>query len=145
MEKKQQERKSAEDELLVRLVREEDFVELSEWFSKRKWPVPPGPDILPKTGYVAVKGDEMLSVAWLYPTTTPVAFVDWMATNPESGTLGLRSLVKVLDHIKRISDPHVSRLMFLTPNDKLTKFAEKRMKFKKTEKANILIWSRGSK
>ena len=126
--------------VLIRLIEDEDLLEVSEWFSARKWPVPPSGKMLPETGYVAVTGDgTLLSVAWFYLTNSQVGIVDWIATNPTAGAQGLISVIKLIAHIEDISSGTTNVFMHFTPNDKLARFLKRKCGFKVTEKANICV------
>lgn len=130
------------NDFLVRDINDDDLVTVSEWFARRKWPVPPSPAILPKTGYVAERNGEPVAVAWLYITNSSLGLVEWSATDPESGIVGLRGLKKVMDHIKKISEPRVKVLFQFVPNKKLAKYMEKRFGFRKSEDAALMVWAR---
>jgi hypothetical protein len=121
------------------MITDDDFVEISEWFSSRKWPVPPGGKMLPDTGYVAELDGQLLAVAWLYLTNSNVGIVDWLATNPNAGAKGIIVMKKLLAYIEDISGDSISTFMHFTPNDKLAKFLKRKCGFKVTEKANICV------
>ncbi|TXH10656.1 MAG: hypothetical protein E6R04_04805 [Spirochaetes bacterium] len=137
--------KTSLKDLKVDLIREEDFVEVSEWFVRRKWPVPPAGQMLPPSGYVAYSPDGMLhAVAWLYVTNSQIGIIDWIATNPESeGMVGLVGVKKIIDHIERIATD-ISVFMHFTPNDSFARYLKGKCRFKITEKANILTRRRAS-
>jgi hypothetical protein len=124
-------------DIQIRPIEDDDMVEVSEWFARRKWLTPPARGMLPKTGYVAHRGGKLLSVVWLYITNSQVAIVDWIATNPEAGYSSLVSVKVLLEHVERLSDATV--FMHFTPNDKFAKFLGKKCGFKTTEKANICV------
>lgn len=123
----------------IRLIQDEDLVEISEWFAARKWPVPPSGKMLPESGYVAEKDGKLLSVAWFYLTNSQVGIVDWIATSPTAGATGIISLIKLLEHIEEISNGTTNVFMHFTPNDKLARFLKKKCGFKVTEKANVCV------
>lgn len=123
----------------IRLITDDDLVEVSNWFAARKWPVPPNGKMLPDTGYVAEKGGQLLSVAWLYITNSNVGIVDWIATNPDAGAQGIISIKKLLQHIEDISRGSITSFMHFTPNDKFARFLKRKCGFKTTEKANICV------
>ncbi len=119
----------------IRLITDDDFPEISEWFSARKWPVPPSGKTLPETGYVALDtaSNRLLSVAWLYITNSDVGIVDWIATAPEAGAKGLISVIDLLGYIEGISAGRCNVFMHFTPNDKLAKFLKRKCGFKIAE------------
>lgn len=121
-------------DIKVRLLRDEDMLEISEWFAARKWPTPPQGAMLPETGYVAELGDRKLSVAWLYITNSSVGIVDWIATNPDAGVRGLISIKKLIDHIEDVSRENVGAYLHFTPNDKLAKYLKRNCRFKISER-----------
>lgn len=126
-------------DVIVRLIQDEDLVEVSEWFVARKWTVPPAGKMLPDSGYVAEQNGRLLAVAWFYLTNSQVGIVDWIATNPQTTTLGLRSVIKLLDHIEEISKERTNVFIHFTPNDKLAAFLKRKCGFKVTEKANVCV------
>lgn len=126
-------------DIQIRDITDDDLLEVSEWFAKRRWPVPPAGSMLPDTGYIAYRGDKLLSVAWLYITNSQVGIIDWIATNPDAGPVGTASIKKLVDYIEGISGDSTSVFMHFTPNDKLAKFLKKNCRFKTTEKANICV------
>lgn len=129
--------------MLVRQLTPDDMMEVSQWFVKRKWPLPPNEGILPNTGYVAQRDDgKLLSVAWLYLTNSKLALIEWTATNPDEPVAGIKSLSNVVDYIKHITKDNVTCLMQLIPNKKLSRHYQKKMGFKKSEEADIVIWRR---
>lgn len=130
-------------DIRVRLIHDDDFPEISEWFVKRKWPVPPAGKMLPESGYVAVQGEKLLSVAWLYVTNSQVGIIDWIATNPEAGPAAIISVKKLLDYIEDVSADYTNVFMTFVPNDKFARHLRKRCRFKITEKANVCVRRRG--
>lgn len=126
-------------DIQIRMIEDDDFPEISEWFVKRRWPVPPVGQMLPETGYVAFKGEKLLSVAWLYITNSQVGIIDWIATNPDAGPIGTASIKKLVEYIETVSEGSTNVFMHFTPNDKLAKFLKKNCRFKTTEKANICV------
>ena len=83
-------------DVIIRLIQDEDLPEVSEWFTARKWPVPPAGKMLPDTGYVAerVSDGQLLAVAWFYLTNSQVGIIDWIATNPKEAGNGLDSALE---------------------------------------------------
>ena len=132
--------------MIIRPITHEDMVEVSDWFSRRKWPMPPVEAILPKTGFLAISDNgTKLAVAWLYLTNSSLAFLEWTATNPDEPMQGMRALNRLFQHVKDISLPNVKAIMHLSGNPKMIKWLEKRQAFKNTEDAKIMIWTRGDK
>jgi hypothetical protein len=130
----------------IREIRDEDFVEVSDWFAARKWQIPPSAKTLPETGYVAQKDDgTLLAVAWLYITNSDVGIVDWICSNPSAGMAqGLRSIVKLIDFIEAVSAGRCNVFMHFTPNTKFAKFLGKKCRFKTTETGVNLCFRRRS-
>lgn len=128
----------------IRLIQDDDMLEVSEWFAARKWPIPPSAKTLPETGYVAQGEDgRLLSVAWLYITNSDVGIVDWICSNPAAGqTEGLRSIVKLVDFIEAVSFGRCNVFMHFTPNAKFARFLGKKCRFKTTETGVNLCFRR---
>lgn len=125
--------------LTIRLIQDEDLLEISEWFAARKWPIPPHGKMLPDTGYVAERDGKLLSVAWFYMTNSQVGIIDWIATNPDSGTQGLISIIQLLKYIEEISRGETNVFMNFTSNEKLAKFLKRKCGFKITEQASVCV------
>lgn len=123
----------------IRLIEDDDLLEVSEWFAARKWPVPPSGKMLPESGYVAEKDGKLLSVAWFYLTNSQVGIVDWIATNPDAGATGLISIISLLRYIEDISEGRTNVFMHFTPNDKLARFLKKKCGFKIADKSNVCV------
>lgn len=117
-------------DIRVRGLTDDDFVEVSEWFTGRKWPVPPQGKMLPDSGYVAECDGVPLSVAWLYITNSNMGIIDWIATNPKSGAKGIISVKKLINHIEDLSIDAVEVFMHFTPNEKLARFLKRKCGFK---------------
>jgi hypothetical protein len=128
--------------IVVHPIQDEDMKVVTEWFSRRKWPMPPMPHILPKTGFVAKKGDKLCAVAWVYITNSSLAMVEWTATNPDETMLGMRGLKKIYEYVKEVSAPDVKCILQFSSNAKLSQFLERRCGFKNSEKADIMVWAR---
>lgn len=119
--------------ITVRQLQDEDMVEVSEWFAKRNWNSPPQGQMLPSTGYVAVKEGKLLSVAWLYITNSAMGIVDWIATSPDAGFRGIASLENLINYIEDISKETTTSYFHFTPNDKLAKYLKRKCRFKIAE------------
>lgn len=126
-------------DVVCRPIQDDDLLEVSEWYTYRKWRVPPNPNILPKSAYVAEKDGKLLSVIWLYITNSGIGIIDWVATNPRSGTLGIRSLKNLLKYTEELADKDLNTFIHFTHNDKLSKFFSKKCGFKEDGKVNINI------
>ena len=120
-------------DIIVRELTDEDMVEVSEWFVARKWPVVPSPHILPKSAYVAELEGKLLSVAWVYCTNSGLALIDWVATNPKSGTKGIISVQKVFKHVDEIlaATGSITACISYTHNDKLAKYMDKKCGYRR--------------
>lgn len=125
--------------LQIRLIEDDDFVEITEWFAVRKWPVPPSGKMLPDTGYVAVKDGKLIAVAWFYLTNSQVGIIDWIATSPTAGHHGLVSIIKLIEYIEGLSQGRTNVFMHFTPNDKLARFLKRKCGFKISEKTNVCV------
>lgn len=124
----------------VRLIEEEDFVEVSAWFADSHWKTPPMGNNLPESGYIAEEGGRKLAVAWLYVTNSGVALVDWVKTNPEVGGRGVFAVKKLMGHIEAIAENQINSIIYVTPNDRLAGFLKSRCGFK-TRKENVCVRS----
>lgn len=128
-------------DIIVRDLTEEDMVEVSSWFTDRKWSMAPAPGILPASAYVAELDGELLSVAWMYITNSGLAFVDWIATNPKSGVRGIISVQKVFKYIDKLiaRTGNIRACVSYTHNDKLAKYMSKKCGYNlDNTKVNIL-------
>jgi hypothetical protein len=126
-------------DVICRPIEDGDLLEVSEWYTHRKWRVPPNANILPKSAYVAEKEGQLLSIIWLYVTNSGIGIIDWVATNPHSGTLGIRSLKKVLKYAEDIVGNDLNTFIHFTHNDKLSRFFSRKCGFKEDGKVNINI------
>lgn len=128
--------------IIVRDIVDEDFTYIGDWFKNRKWPMPPVKGILPKTGYVAEHNGNPVAVGWVYLTNSSMAFIEWTATNPKSGIIGLRGIKKIVDHIKALTEGNYEIFMQFVPSKKFAKYMETKMGFKKSEEATLMISTR---
>lgn len=128
------------NDVTVRHLEDDDMVEVSGWFSERKWRVPPQKEMLPETAYVAEWDGKLLSVIWLYVTNSGICILDWVATNPKYPIRGIRSLKKVTEFAEEVA-MKVDKRAFIhfTHNDKLAKHLNKKCGFKNDGKVNISI------
>lgn len=120
-------------DIKIRQLTDEDMVEVSSWFSDRKWKHGPAPKSLPPTAYVAEVGGKLLSVVWVYVTNSGLALADWIATNPRAGTKGIISVKHLFSRLDQIllASGNVSICISFTHNDKLAKYLEKRCGYKR--------------
>lgn len=122
--------------MLIRPIETEDMLEVSEWFSRRKWPMPPVDQILPRTGFIAISNSgKKLAVAWIYLTNSSMAFIEWTATNPDEPMSGMRALNKIFTHVKETSKNSVKVLMQFVANKKLESWLTKHQAFKKNRRS----------
>lgn len=130
----------------IRVFTPEDYPELATWFHARQWQRAPQLNHLPRTGWVAEKNGEKLAAAWLYITNSDMALLEWSVTNPFlDPVLCLRALADIVSHIKQqaaLLQPPVDAIIQFIPNEKLVRFYEKRLGFKFTEKASLMVWNR---
>tara|TARA_R100000458_G_C8122404_1_gene140758 strand:- start:212 stop:607 length:396 start_codon:yes stop_codon:yes gene_type:complete len=69
-------------ELNVRLLRNEDYKTIAEWWKKWKWPVIPQ-DNLPPTGLMVEKNGVSIVSGYIYITNSTGALLEWIVSNPE--------------------------------------------------------------
>lgn len=125
--------------VIVRDLVEDDMVEISEWFVGRKWKVPPANHILPGTAYVAERNGDLICVVWLYITNSGLGILDWVATKPNAGPIGLLSIKKVLNYIEEVTGDKLTAFAHFTHNDKLATFFNKKCGYKNTGKVNMSV------
>ena len=126
-------------EIVVRRLTDDDMVEVSEWYVKRKWPVAPGGGMLPESGYIAELNGEKLAAGWLYVTNSTIGIIDWLATSPSAGVRGLIGIRRILRHIEDVTQgsegvPGHHTLMTFTPNVKFAKFLKEKCGYKTAER-----------
>jgi hypothetical protein len=116
----------------VRGVFEEDYAEISSWFTCRGWPVPPAWEHLPRGDRALCVDDEngkLLCCAFIYLTETPLTILEWTATNPAEKSLKIRykSLKMLLEAAKAITKKyrHDGVLIQFLVSNGLKKFYEK--------------------
>lgn len=125
---------------------EEDYEFLSEWFKSREWHMPPTKEILPQTGWIVDSDEgESLCAGWVYLTNSPIKILEWTVTNPTSLPFkrlkALEYLVKSIENFFGSSGV----LMQFIPDERLVNFYDKRLGFKKSEDAAIMIKVIGEK
>lgn len=129
-------------DIKVRLLTDDDMVEISEWFKARKWSYGPAPKILPESAYVAELNGQLLSVVWVYVTNSGLALMDWIATNPNSGVRGLISVQKLFRYVENIfkESDGVSACISYAHSDKLAKYLAKKCGYKvDSKKVNMCM------
>jgi len=123
---------------------EDDLPEICEWFKNRKWPAPVIENIGPNVGLVAEENGVLYACAWVYITGRSLAFIDWIATNPDlpkkvtNEALGL-----ILEDLKKMcsaASPKISALCLMTKNESLAYGLVKRG-FKKESEYHRLLWT----
>jgi len=120
-------------DITIRELTEDDFLEVSRWFSARKWSHAPAKDILPPLAYVAELDGVLLSVVWVYVTNCGLVLLDWFATNPESGSRGIISVKKLTKYVVGVMEESgtTTACISYTHNDKLAEYLDKKCGFKK--------------
>ena len=126
-------------DIIVRQIRDEDMLEVSEWYRDRKWLTPPGKNRLPETGYVSELNGELLAVVWLYITNSAIGITDWICTNPKFRTKGIISIREIFKFIEETTSGKIEVLMNFTSNEKLAKYLRKNCRFKKGETCHMGI------
>ena len=69
-------------ELNVRLLRDEDYETIADWWKWWKWPVLPKKS-LPPTGLMVEKGNVSIVSCYIYITNSTGALLEWVVSNPE--------------------------------------------------------------
>ena len=129
-------------DIKVRELNDDDMVEISEWFKTRKWSHGPAPKILPESAYVAELDGMLLSVVWVYVTNSGLALMDWIATNPKSGTKGIISVQKLFKYVEEIfiRSEGVNACISYAHSDKLARYLSKKCGYKvDSKKVNMCM------
>lgn len=64
--------------------KEQDFPVFDEWWKKRGWIM--NPEVLPVgTGFVVENNGVPIAAGWVYLTNSPLAWLEYVVTNPEAG------------------------------------------------------------
>ena len=74
-----------EDNLKFRILKEEDYETICEWWKWWRWPVIPR-EMLPdkgKSGFIVEKNNIPIVSAFLYLTNSTGALLEWIVSNPE--------------------------------------------------------------
>jgi len=123
---------------------DDDMLEICRWFKNRKWPAPVIENIGPNFGLVAEDNGELLACAWVYITGRSLAYVDWIATNPDlPKNLTNDALGLVVEDIKKMCDkasPKIRALCLITKNESLA-FSMAKRGFKKESEYHKLLWT----
>ncbi len=67
----------------IELYKPELYPLLEVWWAAKKFGSVPA-ILLPKEGWVAYIDEKPIATAFLYTTNTPIAWVEWLVSNPES-------------------------------------------------------------
>jgi hypothetical protein len=123
--------------------KDSDYVDVSRFYLENGWPEAPRKEILPTTGFVAIgTGGQKLAVGFLYESNSNVYFLEWTATNPKAAlrrrALAFKLLVKTVMGIVKKAKP-LGQIMQFTPNEAIIR-TYKKLGFKETERATLLIW-----
>lgn len=117
-----------------------DFDVISPWYVAHGWEAPPDSSILPSTGIVVELDGEPIGAGFLYLTNSPMALLEWLVTKPCLGRQGLRVLEYLLEVIKvAATGLGVTKMIHLS-KPKYARVFEKRLGFRATEEATILVW-----
>ena len=123
----------------VRLLTDDDMVEVSGWFKDRHWKIQPTSRTLPESGYLALDDDKPVAVVWLYLTNSGIGILDWMQSKPNSGERGVFAVKKLMDYVEDISRGSIHSLIHHTPNDKLANYLKKSCGFRLAGKENMCV------
>lgn len=132
--------------MIIREIKPElDLEEIAKWFQTRKWPMPPIENIGPSFGLIAEDQEgNRYGCVWLYTTGRSLAYVDWLAVNPEfTQAQGNQAIQLIMDHIKQmcqVSDPKIKALCLFTKNRALANHMTT-MGFKKEDNYQRLLWT----
>ena len=69
----------------IRVLTEEDYGTIMEWWTRWEWPVLPR-HMLPdngKSGYMVEKDDKLIVCGFLYLTNSKIAWLEWIVSNPD--------------------------------------------------------------
>jgi hypothetical protein len=121
-----------------------DLEEIARWFLNRKWPYPVIENIGPGFGLIAEEGEVKYACAWIYLTGRGIAYIDWLATNPDVdrkiGAESLNSLVERIKELAKVFEPEIKALCFFTKNKALASQMEFN-DFRKEEGYSRLLWT----
>lgn len=130
--------------IIREIIAEEDLPEIARWFETHRWPFPAVPGIGPGLGIIAEEDGVLYACAWIYITGRSLAYIDWLATNPdtprEQNNKALELVIEKIKETASNSSPPVKALCLITKNKSL---AQKLMglKFKREEGFYKLLWT----
>lgn len=127
--------------MAVKAMTEEDFIEVSNWLSIRKWPMPPAEATLPDTGYVCERDGKKVAAAWAYFTNAKLIIISWMCTPPDETIRGLEGIEEIAEYVKALNGGD-SAIMFMTTSDKLSGYISKKMGGTKPRACYNTFWIR---
>jgi len=117
-----------------------DYEVIAPWYVGHGWEQAPDLSILPPTGIVIELDGELIGAGFIYLTNSPMALLEWLVTRPCLGRQGLRVLEYLMEVIKAAaSGLGVTKMIHLSKH-KYVKVFEKRLGFKATEEATVLLW-----
>lgn len=128
----------------VRAMTEEDFIQVSNWLSIRKWPMPPTEASLPDSAFVCYDDNGLLAAAWAYNTNADIIMLSWMCTPPDSDKDGMAGLVEIAKYVRDI-DRTDSAIMFMTTSERLAKYLSKEFRGTKPRSCYNTFWTKGDK
>jgi len=127
---------------VIRPITEDDLPEIFEWFAERKWPMPAIKDIAPQTGLLSEINGVPRACLWFYLTGKSIAFIEWIATNPEiEQKVQSAGLIEILSHMQATDDSPVKALCFYTKNEKLSRLFT-RAGFSHQASYHKLLWTK---
>jgi hypothetical protein len=110
---------------MIRAAEEKDIADIIGWYATRKWPLPPVANCAPKIGLVKEHDGVLEACAFMYPTGTAMAVIDFTATNPSinesQGARALEDLIVALEIASGQMTPAVNVLCLNTQNERLSK------------------------
>lgn len=108
----------------IREITEDDFPEISRWFSDRRWPLPAVDGVGAKIGALAEKNGIIYACIYSYVTGTSMAYLEWPGTNPDiPGDQSMSAFDELISHFKamcQVSEPRVRVLCITTPSEALS-------------------------
>jgi hypothetical protein len=117
-----------------------DYDVIAPWFVAHGWQQAPHRTILPPTGFI-IEGDDgkILAGAFLYLTNSPLAFLEWLVTNPELEIAGFTVLKYLIARVKESAKLiGVHKIMHLCKPSYARVF-QKKLGFVASESATILF------
>lgn len=107
-------------ELNVRLLRDEDYETIANWWKWWKWPVLPK-ESLPPTGLMVEKGNTSIVSCYIYMTNSTGALLEWVVSNPEYRENDRKQAIELLlvAAEKMLKDQGVSYIFSIGRNKQL--------------------------